>query len=295
MRKLIIGAAIALLVSSGAMAQTSTVLRKPDGSGPIPADNSGLKVQGAGAAGTPAGGVVTVQGQSGTTPLRVDCVTGCSGGGGGGGAITAADGAIVNLGALADAAWSGTGNGTLTAILKSIRSQLAAALPLPTGASTAANQTAVQETVGAKVVNRSAIYDSAGNPVDWAAPVPVNLASTTTGGCTPYGYQSAATNNATSIATGARTLCGLTAINTTGALQYLRLYNLSGAPTCSSATGFLYTVPIPASTTGAGVAIPLGTFGQAFGTGLAFCLTGGPSSTDNTNATTGIFVIASFK
>lgn len=170
-----------------------------------------------------------------------------------------------------------------------------ASQPLPTGAATSALQSGVQATLGAVTVNRAAIYDNTGNPVDWTAPVPINIAATTTGGCTPYGYQSAASNNATSVATGARTLCGLTAINTTGTLQYLRLYNVSGAPTCSSATGFLYTVPVPASTTGAGAALPLGPFGQAFSAGLSFCITGGPTSTDNTNATTGIFVVASYK
>lgn len=46
--------------------------------------------------------------------------TGWGGGGGGGGAVTIADGAAVNLGSLADAAWSGSGNGTQTAILKAI-------------------------------------------------------------------------------------------------------------------------------------------------------------------------------
>jgi hypothetical protein len=51
------------------------------------------------------------------------CSTG--GGGGGGGAVTAvagayADGSIVTLGTEADAAWSGTGSGTDTAILKAV-------------------------------------------------------------------------------------------------------------------------------------------------------------------------------
>lgn len=43
-----------------------------------------------------------------------------SSGGGGGGAVTIADGASVNLGSLADTAYTGTGNATLTAALKGI-------------------------------------------------------------------------------------------------------------------------------------------------------------------------------
>lgn len=163
------------------------------------------------------------------------------------------------------------------------------------GDASAANQLAVQEALGGKTVNRAAIYDAAGNPVDWTAPVQTNLSAATTGGCTPYGYQSAATTNATAVATGARTLCSLTVINTTGTISYLRLYNLGAAPTCSSSTGFAYTVPIPAATSGAGVAPDLGPFGQAFPAGLGFCLTGGPTGTDNTAATAGVFVVASYK
>ena len=131
--------------------------------------------------------------------------------------------------------------------------------------------------------------------MDWNAPVSTNLAAATTGGCTPYGLQSTASNNATSVATGARTLCGLTLINTSASVSYARFYNLATAPTCSSSAGFVYSVPIPASTTGAGVSLDFGSFGQAFSAGLALCITGGGGSTDNTNAATGVFVIASYK
>lgn len=44
------------------------------------------------------------------------------GGGGGGGAVTVADGADVTQGAIADAAWSGTGSGTVVSVLKKIAS-----------------------------------------------------------------------------------------------------------------------------------------------------------------------------
>lgn len=54
-----------------------------------------------------------------------------SGGGsssGSGGAVTIADGANVTQGAIADTAWSGTGNGTIDAILKAIYTKLASSL-----------------------------------------------------------------------------------------------------------------------------------------------------------------------
>lgn len=117
----------------------------------------------------------------------------------------------------------------------------------------------------------------------------------TTGGCTPYGFTSAATTNSTLISTGQHTLCALTAINTTATLYYLRVYDAAAAPTCSSATGFKFSLPIPASATGAGAAVPLGPFGLDFASGLGFCLTGGGSSTDNTSAATGVYLVGGYK
>lgn len=298
-RKLFVGAVAALLFAGAAQAQSSVVIRQSNGSGPVTADANGLEVQGPGVAGTPAGGVMTVQGVASGTPVRVDCVTGCSGGGGGGGAVTIADGAAVNLGALADAAWSGTGNASITSVLKSMRGQLASPLTVNlgtiAGVATAANQTSVQGTFGAQTANKSVIYDSTGATVDWSAPVTTNLASATIGGSTKYGYQSAASTNSTLVASGARTFHHVTLINTTGSLYYLRMYDAGSAPTCSSATNFAYTIPIPASTTGAGAQIQFGAYGQAYTNGLAFCITGGGSSTDNTSAATGVFVIMSYK
>lgn len=79
--------------------------------------------------------------------VTIDPMTGLpmsgGGGGGGGGAVTLSNGADVTQGAVGDAAWSGTGNGTNNAILKAIRNLLAGTLTinLPSGASTSANQT----------------------------------------------------------------------------------------------------------------------------------------------------------
>jgi hypothetical protein len=125
----------------------------------------------------------------------------------------------------------------------------------------------------------------------------VNLAPTTANGCTPYHLSggTAASNNSTNIKGSAGTLCDLTVINTTSTLYYLKLYNLSSAPTCSSATGIVHVYPIPnAAGAGAGIQRTL-VYGEAFGTGIGFCVTGGGADTDNTNAATGVFVEASFK
>lgn len=193
--------------------------------------------------------------------IESSAVSTCAGGGGG-----IANGADVATGNTADAAWTGTGSATVISILKRASNSLATP---PTQAVTVSAGTAIMGKV--------------------------QLDAPTTGGCTLGALQSAATTNATLIKNAAGTLCGGFAINTTSTLYYLRLYNLTTAPTCSSATGFVMSIPIPASTTGAGVVFNFGPYGGAFATGIGFCLTGGGSSTDNTSAATGVFVSYGFK
>jgi hypothetical protein len=107
---------------------------------------------------------------------------------------------------------------------------------------------------------------------------------------TPVVYLSAASNNSTLVATGARFLHSVTAINTTATIYYLRLYDLAAAPTCSSATGVVANFPIPASTTGAGMTVNIPSAGLLFSAGLGFCLTGAAPNNDNTNAATGVHI-----
>lgn len=125
-----------------------------------------------------------------------------------------------------------------------------------------------------------------------------NPTPATGAGCTPSGTQSAASTNSTNVKASAALLCGGQLINTTTTLYYLRLYNLASAPTCSSATGFVFSVPVPpaAAAGGAnGITVNVGTYGLSFTTGLSFCLTGGATSTDNTSAATGVFVNLAYK
>lgn len=152
------------------------------------------------------------------------------------------------------------------------------------------------------------IRDAAGNErglnVDASGNITVNLtdgseaagvatASTTDSGLGCY-LISAASTNATNCKGSAGNLYGIRFVNTTGTIYYLRMYNLSSSPTCSSATGFIESIPIPASTSGAGISwtppVPIG-----YSTGIGFCFTGGSSSTDNTNAATGVFGVVQYK
>lgn len=122
---------------------------------------------------------------------------------------------------------------------------------------------------------------------------PATEATTANSALTSY-LTSAASTNSTSVKGSAGNVYGYSIINTTATLYYLRMYNSSSAPTCSSATGFVETIPIPASATGAGVE-RWSTVPQGFTTGIGYCLTGGGGSTDNTNAATGIYLTILYK
>ncbi len=102
---------------------------------------------------------------------------------------------------------------------------------------------------------------------------------------------SAATTNATNCKASAGNFYGFEIFNTTTTVYYLRLYNSSSAPTCSSATGFIRSIPIPpaAASGQVGGIVSNQVFPTNYGTGISFCITGGSSSTDNTSAAAGIF------
>src|SRR5579872_2617329 len=55
---------------------------------------------------------------------------------------------------------------------------------------------------------------------------------------------SAASNNATTCTASNTRFWGVQITNTTATIYYLRLYNLAAAPTCSSATGFIRSIPL---------------------------------------------------
>lgn len=122
--------------------------------------------------------------------------------------------------------------------------------------------------------------------------------ATTTQGLTPYGLQTAASTNSTLVSTGAHTLKGMYLESSSTTVMYLRMYDTAGAPTCSSSTGFIRSFAIPpAASSGliGGVMIPLPPEGVAYSSGISFCVTGGASNTDNTNATTGGLVNLDYK
>jgi hypothetical protein len=73
--------------------------------------------------------------------------------------------------------------------------------------------------------------------------------------------------------------------NSTATIYYLRLYDSSTAPTCSSATNFVESIPLPPGQTNGRVTFQ----GEPYTNGIGYCITGGAGSTDATNAAVGIF------
>ena len=89
---------------------------------------------------------------------------------------------------------------------------------------------------------------------------------------------SAASTNATSVKASAGTLYSLYVANLNAAVRYLKFYNKASSPTVGTDTPVM-TVPIPASTTGAGVVINLDP-GFDFATGIAYAVTTGAADSD---------------
>lgn len=180
---------------------------------------------------------------------------------------TNVDGLEGGVGAAADAAVTTNATGSLSAKLRGIVAILADIW------SDSAN------------AFRFTMVDSSGNEIV----VP-------TAGLTSYTAAGASTN-ATSVKGSAGTVYGMSLSNTTTTVYYLRMYNLSTSPTCSSSTGYVSTIPIPPAAAAGQVGGREITknIGQAFTTGIAYCITGGSSSTDNTNAATGVFVEVLYK
>jgi hypothetical protein len=114
-----------------------------------------------------------------------------------------------------------------------------------------------------------------------------------TAGLTHYVAATASTN-AANVKASAGTVYHIAASNLTSTVYYLRMYNLATSPTCSSSTGFIETIPIPASTAVGGRERET-VIGQAFTTGVAYCITGGPNNNDNTNAAVGVYVTIIYK
>ena len=114
--------------------------------------------------------------------------------------------------------------------------------------------------------------------VSAANPMPTTEAPATSGGLVMAKLISAATTNATSVKGSAGQVYAIEAFSTANTAVYLKLFNLSAAPTVGSDSP-VKILTVPGNTRGAGLVINWDK-GIAFSTGIAFCLTTGVSDSD---------------
>ena len=110
--------------------------------------------------------------------------------------------------------------------------------------------------------------------------VPFSPRANTTGtnGTTPYKLTSLASTNANNIKNSGGNLYSIIAIGLTSTVRYLKLYNKATAPTVGTDTPVM-TIPIPANTQGAGIAIPF-SMGVNFSAGIGIAITSGSADND---------------
>lgn len=206
-------------------------------------------------------------------PLHAGTVTGAGGGGSSGGSgdaslaeqqtqTTSLGSLNTNLGATSDSAITTNTTGTIAGKLRGLIAILADIW------NDSANSI------------RVILTDSSGNEIVMP-----------TAGNTHYDAADASTNS-TNIENSSGTIYHISLSNTTTTVYYLRLYNTSSAPTCSSATGYVESIPIPPAAAAGQVGgreIPYN-IGKAFSTGISYCITASSGSTANDNAAAGVFV-----
>ena len=107
----------------------------------------------------------------------------------------------------------------------------------------------------------------------WMTPTP-----TTNGGLSFSRLLSAATTNATLVKSTAGNVYGIWISNTSASTRYLKLYNLTVAPTVGTSTPAM-TIAIPAGFCGD---LNVGTHGISFTTGISLAITGAYADADTT-------------
>ena len=113
-----------------------------------------------------------------------------------------------------------------------------------------------------------------------ASPVPISPRPNTTGvnGTTPYKLIAIASTNANVVKATGGNLYSIVAIGLTSTVRYLKIYNKATAPTVGTDIPIM-TIPIPANTQGAGIAIPF-SMGVNFSLGIGIAITSGLADAD---------------
>lgn len=98
---------------------------------------------------------------------------------------------------------------------------------------------------------------------------------------TPHSLNSAASTNAMQVKKAPGVVTFILAVNVSGGVKYLKLYDTNQLPVAGSGTP-VARIPIPTvATTGAGVSLPL-PVPLKFNTGIAYTITGAAADSDTT-------------
>lgn len=113
-----------------------------------------------------------------------------------------------------------------------------------------------------------------------ASPVPVSPRPNNTGanGTTAYKLISTASTNSNVVKASGGNLYSIIAIGLTSTVRYLKIYSKATAPTVGTDVP-LMTIPVPANTQGAGVALPF-SMGVNFPLGIGVAITSGSADND---------------
>jgi hypothetical protein len=124
-----------------------------------------------------------------------------------------------------------------------------------------------------------------------ASPTPVSPRPNNTGanGTTAYKLISTASTNANNIKASGGNLYSIIAIGLTSTVRYLKIYSKATAPTVGTDVP-LMTIPVPANTQGAGVAIPF-SMGVNFPLGIGIAITSGSADNDTGSVGAGDVIV----
>lgn len=112
-------------------------------------------------------------------------------------------------------------------------------------------------------------------------------------GDAPYTRTSSASTNATVVKAGQGAVDTLTIGNTNNTVYYFKFYDKATTPVCNG-DPIKWQTTVEASTTGKALFIVFPT-GMRFLTGIAFCITAGIASNDNSAISTGVTVGMTFR
>jgi len=272
--------------TAGAGAQRVTIASDNTAFTVNSAQSGTWSVGGLGTAGSPTGGVLTVQGVASMTKLLVtpDSV-----------ALPANQSVNVNqlAGTTTDTNSGNKSAGTLRVVIATDQPQLTNKLLVTPDANSAINLAQVggnstntgNGTSGTGTLRVAIASDNTAN----SNPFLVQPVPGTANGMSLYNVEPTASDNHAVIKNGAALFYHLQATNKGSANLYLRLYNAgTGFNGCNSATNLVYSAIIPNATgNGAGIVddYPMGI---TFGTGISICVTGAYGQSDTTSATASI-------